>query len=111
MAGETRGFTLLETLVAFTALALILGAAYAALGGGARGVGAAAERLAALAEAENALAEAVAAVSAGRAPAGTAGVAITVDRWPEGDGLALLTARAADGVTLTTLVPAPEGRR
>lgn len=31
-----RGFTLLETLVAFVILALILGAAYAAMGGGVR---------------------------------------------------------------------------
>lgn len=53
-----RGFTLIEALAAFAALAITLGPALGAMGAGARGGAAAAERLEALARAETALARA-----------------------------------------------------
>jgi prepilin-type N-terminal cleavage/methylation domain-containing protein len=65
-ADGARGFTLLETLVAFAMLSVVLAAAYAAMGSAGRAAGAGGDRLDALARAENALARAAAApLSAG----------------------------------------------
>lgn len=48
-----RGFTLLEVLVAFTLLALVLGAAYASMGAGAKSAARAGDGLEGLARAES----------------------------------------------------------
>ncbi len=53
-----RGFTLLETIVAFAALAVILGAVYGGLAAGTRSARAAGDYLEALARAETAIARA-----------------------------------------------------
>ena len=53
---SSRGFTVLEVLVAFVIIAIVLGAAYPGLGGAARTQGRVAEVLAAAAHAESTLA-------------------------------------------------------
>lgn len=53
---SSRGFTVLEVLVAFVIIAIVLGAAYPGLGGAARTQGRVAEVLAAAAHAESMLA-------------------------------------------------------
>ncbi len=58
MKSETEGgFTLLETLVAFSLIALVLGAGYGAMSGGVRAAGTAGDKLTVLSAAESVLAQ------------------------------------------------------
>ncbi|SDZ89213.1 PulJ/GspJ family protein [Rubrimonas cliftonensis] len=118
--GRTAGFTLLECLVAFTALALILSASYAAFGAGARGADAAATRLEALARVESALARAAVSPPAGGAAETRDGrwtVRMTAAPYAEAPGLVRIAAEARwrDGaaerrLSLATLAPARDDR-
>ncbi len=94
-----RGFTLLEVMVAFVILSLVLGGAYAAIGGASRGQLAAETALAALTRAEAVLADRAAdpALAPGRWDWVEDGWAIALEVAPEGGeadlGLALQRVR------------------